>query len=302
MRPLDLAERLAAIVVTQQEIASANLDLREVMTTVSQKARELTRAAGAVVTLLEGEELVFRAAAGSAEPHIGLRLRVDNSLSGHAIRTGEVQKCDNTELDPHVDRKAARQIGVRSLIAAPLLYRGETVGALVVISPDTHAFNDLDAHAMQLLAGLIAASLRHAEDFEQKSASEQRYRLLFERNVAGAFRTTLDGRVLDCNQSLARILGYASTEDLLSHRAWELYPHTSDREEYLAKLQKQKSLTNTRLRLRKKDGTTIETVVNANIVSGPAGETFVLGTLLEAPPQSTPTKRARARARRPSHS
>src|SRR5713226_4326701 len=39
-------------------------------------------------------------------------------------------------------------------------------------------------------------------------ASERRYRLLFEQNLAGILRTTLDGRVLECNLAFARILDY----------------------------------------------------------------------------------------------
>src|SRR6201982_3354667 len=39
-------------------------------------------------------------------------------------------------------------------------------------------------------------------------SSEQRYRLLFERNVAGVAIASLDGRVLDCNGGWIRILGY----------------------------------------------------------------------------------------------
>jgi PAS domain S-box-containing protein len=50
---------------------------------------------------------------------------------------------------------------------------------------------------------------------EALRSSEQRYRLLFERNMAGVFRTTLDGRLVDCNQSFAQILGYSSPAEVL---------------------------------------------------------------------------------------
>ncbi len=46
--------------------------------------------------------------------------------------------------------------------------------------------------------------------------SEKRYRLLFERNLAGVFRTTLGGRVLECNQATASIFGYDSPEEILA--------------------------------------------------------------------------------------
>ena len=43
-----------------------------------------------------------------------------------------------------------------------------------------------------------------AQTLELESA-EQRYRLLFERSLAGVIRTTLDGPILDCNPTCARI-------------------------------------------------------------------------------------------------
>src|SRR5262249_49450834 len=41
-------------------------------------------------------------------------------------------------------------------------------------------------------------------------ASEQRYRLLFQRSLAGVYQSTIDGRLLDCNDAFARMLGYDS--------------------------------------------------------------------------------------------
>ena len=50
---------------------------------------------------------------------------------------------------------------------------------------------------------------------ERLRDNEERYRLLFERNLAGVFRSTLDGRILEVNDSLARIFGY-EREELLA--------------------------------------------------------------------------------------
>ena len=86
-------------------------------------------------------------------------------------------------------------------------------------------------------SALIARLLRRRDDALR--SSEQRYRLLFERNLAGLFRTTLDGRILDCNSAFARILGYSSREDVLKVSALDLYADPTDRESFLARLARQ---------------------------------------------------------------
>ena len=53
--------------------------------------------------------------------------------------------------------------------------------------------------------------------------AEKRYRLLFERSLAGVLRTTLDGRILDCNEACARIFGFASREEMIGTSMKERY-------------------------------------------------------------------------------
>ena len=61
--------------------------------------------------------------------------------------------------------------------------------------------------------------------FEQKLIkSEKQYRSLFERNLAGIYRTKVDGEIVDCNPSFAHILGYDNKEELIGKvNAIDLY-------------------------------------------------------------------------------
>ena len=112
--------------------------------------------------------------------------------------------------------------------------------------------------------------------------SEQRYRLLFERNLAGVYRTTLDGRMLDCNESMATMMGYASREELLARHASDLYCTATDRAAFIACLQEQGVLTNSELRMRKKDGSTIDILENVLLLSDERGVPAVIqGTMVD---------------------
>jgi len=88
-------------------------------------------------------------------------------------------------------------------------------------------------------------------------ASEQRYRCFLERNAAGVLRITLDGEIIDCNNSMLRILGYDSAEELKSRHALDLHPDQANRQPFLDLLQRQQILTGHEMRIKRKDGATV---------------------------------------------
>lgn len=276
---LDLAGRLAGVVTVQQEILAAVTDIDTVLKVVVTRCPELTGGTGAVVELVDRDELVYRAASGVAAKHVGLYLPLEGSLSGQVVQNQMVLRCDDCETDPRVDIEACRMIGIRSMIIAPLVEGDRAQGVLKTFSDKPNGFDDLDAYVIQLLAGMTSSALLQAQAFHAQRASEERYRLLFEQNVAGVFRSTRDGRLLDCNDALVGYLGYASREDLMNHETWEFYKERSDRETVLRTLEKDSAMTNVRLRFRRKDGSEMNGVLNITVL-GASGGDQLLGTLV----------------------
>ena len=277
---LDLAGRLSAVVALQQEILSVSQDLENVMQRVVNGIPQLTSGTGAVIELVDGDELVYRAASGPAAGHIGTRLPLSNSLSAMAVQMRNVIRCNDVETDPRVDRAACRRIGIRSMVVAPLLEGDHARGALKSYSDRADAFDDLDSYTVQLLAGMTSSALMLAQEFHNRQASEERYRMLFERNVAGVFRTTEDGRILDCNDAFVETLGYASREELLEKQTWDLYRERTDRQALLDSV-RSKPLKNVRLPLKKKDGTPLNGLVSVSLLTTDSGQFQLLGTLVE---------------------
>jgi len=62
------------------------------------------------------------------------------------------------------------------------------------------------------------------------------YRVLFDRNIAGILLSNAEGRIIDCNEPCARIFGFHSKMEMLSHSAWEFYFHRAEREALLDRL------------------------------------------------------------------
>lgn len=164
-------DHLALVVEAQHIIATAGLDLDRVLALVAERAQSLTGADAAVVEMVDGparDELIYRAASGAAVVHLGMRFRIDSSLSGLCVLTNAVQQCEDSESDPRVDAAACRRAGTRSMIVVPLRHLGEAVGVLKVASARTSAFVARDASTLELLASLIAAAFHNAAEFEAK--------------------------------------------------------------------------------------------------------------------------------------
>ena len=112
--------------------------------------------------------------------------------------------------------------------------------------------------------------------------SEERYRLLFETNLAGVYRTTRGGRSLHCNQALANMLGYSSPQEVLAHPVLDFYFTDQERLKFLGELNKAGGLSNFEMRLRRKDGTPLWALASVNPVADEAGDAQVIqGTLVD---------------------
>ena len=114
-------------------------------------------------------------------------------------------------------------------------------------------------------------------DVTDRKASEARYRLLFERNLAGVYRSTPDGTILDCNDACARLFGYESREEFLGANANEFYFDDRERDRIVQMLREQRQSTNLELRLRRRDGTTVWVLENVTL----RDEDVMEGTIID---------------------
>jgi signal transduction histidine kinase/ActR/RegA family two-component response regulator len=185
---------LSRIILLQQEVVTANLELSGLMKLCCVKTQELTGATGAVVEMVEGEEMVYVATSGTLRDTIGVRLNIHTSLSGMSVKSGEVLYCEDSETDPRVNREACRKVGARSMICVPLLNKSVVVGVLKVVSPEERKFSEREVNLLRLVAGLLTASLAKATETEEKTRALQSLReseALLRASEAKAQRATL---------------------------------------------------------------------------------------------------------------
>src|SRR6266702_5260525 len=112
------------------------------------------------------------------------------------------------------------------------------------------------------------------KDITDRREAERRYRELFDSIQEGLFFATPDGRFLDVNDAMVRMLGYASREELLRDDVGAyLYPEPSARGRLLAAIRKTGVLRNHEESLRRKDGTILHTLQNIPAVRDSQGKT-----------------------------
>jgi len=129
------------------------------------------------------------------------------------------------------------------------------------------------------------------------ASNELRYRLLFWKSLTGAYRATLDGRILDCNVAFCRILGYATRGELIGKSVNAAYFSPGDRSGFIERLQAQQELTNFEERLRRKDGSAVWVLVSAALVTDELGGGLVIkGTIADITEQVNAQRESRVLA------
>ncbi|MBS0663614.1 MAG: PAS domain S-box protein [Verrucomicrobia bacterium] len=204
---------LEGIVDALQEIGKFEGPVEAVMTMMAERAQILTGAAGGVVELLEGEEMVYRAVSGSAAGKLGVRVPVSGSLSGLALQSGTALVCDDSETDPRVDLAACREVNVRAMIVAPLRDAANNVGVLKVMSDQPGAFAERDVKNLQILVETLGAVIQRRQAAERLRASEEQYRMLFADNPHPMLiADEATDRILAANGSALRRYGHREAE------------------------------------------------------------------------------------------
>src|SRR5580692_7584949 len=102
------------------------------------------------------------------------------------------------------------------------------------------------------------------KDISDRSEAERRYRELFDNIQEGLFFSTPNGRFVEVNDAMVRMLGYTSREELLQiDIPTQLYMTPEQRHVHARIMEEQGHLRNFEATLRRKDGSPIHVLINA---------------------------------------
>lgn len=152
-------------------------------------------------------------------------------------------------------------------------------GTLIDVEVTSHDFNFNEKKCRIVLLNDITEKL----EAEKKLAeSEIKYRNMIEHNQAGIYQTSLDGRILSCNNAFVKMLGYDSKEELLTCNASLLYFFDINRDEFIELLLLNRELNNYEIVLKNKNGEAVYMIENCFVRKDlVTGEDVIEGTVID---------------------
>jgi TPR repeat protein len=113
------------------------------------------RASAVAIAVEFDGHMTCRARAGVSAPDIGTPVQRDRGVTGECVSTGAVIRCDDARSDARVDAAVCEQLGIRSILLVPLLFRGKVIGVVEAFFPLRHGFDDAAVHSLQEAAKQI---------------------------------------------------------------------------------------------------------------------------------------------------
>jgi two-component system NtrC family sensor kinase len=111
------------------------------------------------------------------------------------------------------------------------------------------------------------------KDITDRREAERRYRELFDNIQEGIFFSTPEGRFVEVNDALVRILGYSSREEVVQlHIPTQVYFSPGRLDELQAIIEREGGLRNQEEILRRKDGSPVHVFINCFAVRDSSGK------------------------------
>jgi diguanylate cyclase (GGDEF)-like protein/PAS domain S-box-containing protein len=177
-------------------------------------------------------------------------------------------------------RRSAREAGSQEVqrYEVNMLHRDGHYVLCAVHADAVHYKGDIAS------TGIIRDVTEERRQHAALEQAERRYREIFERSPAGLFRTALDGRILEANPQLARILGFDSPDALKRERASmaEVYADPGERQRLVARVLEDGGLDNYETQILRRDGSRIWVATSVRLLQPvEGGEPQFAGSVLD---------------------
>jgi PAS domain S-box-containing protein len=307
-----LAERLYVLSQASQEFSATTGDYSALLELIARRISDLV-GEGCAIRLIadDGEWLETTGAVYHPDPAnvaiakaamIDRPQRVGEGLTGRVAASGRsllVPVVDPAQIAASVeprDRPLLESFAIRSMLAVPLRSRGRTIGvAIATRSRPGHPYTEEDQRLIEHLAAHAALAVTNSRLFhaaqqelaerrraeEARTRADARFSRLATSGLLGVIVSDMQGRILEINDTLLKMVGYTRAEILAGQPAWpELTPPEWREADAPAMGQLRRSGVSS-LREKeylRKDGRRVPVMVGSSMLDVAAGEiiSFVL--------------------------
>ncbi len=118
-----------------------------------------------------------------------------------------------------------------------------------------------------IITGMESRIYLHNAHRESRIAEiEESFKSLFDRLPSGVYRTTPDGKIIDCNPAMIDLLGYPDKNVFLRKNAEDIFVDVNNRRAYAELMKKNGLVRNFEYQLKKFDGTVIWVSDSSDVV------------------------------------
>ncbi len=150
---------MTRLVRAQREVSCTPCEPDAVLDAAARSAHARLGAHASVAGLVDGDQVVIRAAAGGSRCPVDTRVPLRDTLAGTAIRTGHSQLCTDARSDLRTDPELSAHFGILSSVTVPLVFDGGPVGMLAVRAAGPRTFDDEDRDLLALVGDAASAKL-----------------------------------------------------------------------------------------------------------------------------------------------
>lgn len=154
------------------KLVTASLDLDSTLGAIVDAVHELVGAESTALLLLDDDErLTIRHGRGAVAAAIGESVSVGVGVVGRAISEGRAVLIDDMLAEPGRARPDLDlRLGIRSYLAVPLIWRGQTLGLVTVGRTAAGSLQPSDTQLVVELGEQAASAVAHAREHAQEQA------------------------------------------------------------------------------------------------------------------------------------
>jgi PAS domain S-box-containing protein len=209
------SQRQARVMTALAEGAAAmnaSLRMEDVYQRILIQTMQALQVETVALGMLDGEQIVYRAAAGQNAGNIlGRKIAVGKGIAGVAALEGRGVVVPDVSQDKNYgEADMFGGVVMRAVVVAPIQSQGRVIGIIEAINPIAKSFDPDALLVMTGIGGLAGSTIQNAQLFERLQAAHERYHELFEASIDPMLVTDWDGHILEANRQAILLSGYTA--------------------------------------------------------------------------------------------